>query len=150
MYPAPRLIKAAPVRIDGGDMNGEGWIGGRGDLAGGGGCSRRWEPQTESQGPHRLPLCSRRKRRRPPSKLEAVHKLQTEVLKEGISNVVKDAKEKNRKFTETTELQVGRKNYDPQKDKRFSGSVKLPHIPSSIQSFRFMQLCCECNTEILV
>jgi large subunit ribosomal protein L10Ae len=21
------------------------------------------------------------------------------------------------------------KNYDPQKDKRFSGSVKLPHIP---------------------
>ncbi|GJN15455.1 hypothetical protein PR202_gb02373 [Eleusine coracana subsp. coracana] len=56
-------------------------------------------------------------------------KLQTEVLKEGIANVVKDAKEKNRKFTETIELQIGLKNYDPQKDKRFSGSVKLPHIP---------------------
>ena len=24
---------------------------------------------------------------------------------------------------------IGLKNYDPQKDKRFSGSVKLPHIP---------------------
>lgn len=39
------------------------------------------------------------------------------------------SKEKNRKFTETIELQIGLKNYDPQKDKRFSGSVKLPHIP---------------------
>lgn len=40
-----------------------------------------------------------------------------------------DSKEKNRKFVETIELQIGLKNYDPQKDKRFSGSVKLPHIP---------------------
>ncbi|KAG8087641.1 hypothetical protein GUJ93_ZPchr0010g10937 [Zizania palustris] len=56
-------------------------------------------------------------------------KLQTEALKEAISQVVGDAKEKNRKFTETVELQIGLKNYDPQKDKRFSGSVKLPHIP---------------------
>ncbi|KAH0634793.1 hypothetical protein KY284_037579 [Solanum tuberosum] len=36
---------------------------------------------------------------------------------------------RKRKFTETIELQIGLKNYDPQKDKRFSGSVKLPHIP---------------------
>uniref|UniRef100_A0A0E0LXX6 GST N-terminal domain-containing protein n=1 Tax=Oryza punctata TaxID=4537 RepID=A0A0E0LXX6_ORYPU len=56
-------------------------------------------------------------------------KLQTEALKEAISQVVADSKEKNRKFTETVELQIGLKNYDPQKDKRFSGSVKLPHIP---------------------
>lgn len=40
-----------------------------------------------------------------------------------------DSKEKNRNFVETIELQIGLKNYDPQKDKRFSGSVKLPHIP---------------------
>lgn len=40
-----------------------------------------------------------------------------------------EAKEKNRNFTETIELQIGLKNYDPQKDKRFSGSVKLPHVP---------------------
>jgi large subunit ribosomal protein L10Ae len=55
--------------------------------------------------------------------------LQTEVLKEAISQIVVASKEKNRKFTETVELQIGLKNYDPQKDKRFSGSVKLPHIP---------------------
>ena len=36
---------------------------------------------------------------------------------------------KQRKFTETIELQVGLKNYDPQKDKRFSGTVKLPYMP---------------------
>ena len=27
------------------------------------------------------------------------------------------------------ELQIALKNYDPQKDKRFSGTVKLSHIP---------------------
>jgi len=56
-------------------------------------------------------------------------KLQSETLREVISQVLTNAKEKNRKFTETVELQIGLKNYDPQKDKRFSGSVKLPHIP---------------------
>merc|ERR1712146_238532 len=30
---------------------------------------------------------------------------------------------------ETIELQIGLKNYDPQKDKRFAGNIKLPHIP---------------------
>ncbi|KAI8809200.1 60S ribosomal protein I1-a [Cladochytrium replicatum] len=37
--------------------------------------------------------------------------------------------EKPRKFVETVELQIGLKNYDPQRDKRFSGTVRLPHIP---------------------
>merc|ERR1712025_244548 len=36
---------------------------------------------------------------------------------------------KKRKFQETVDLQVGLKNYDPQKDKRFSGTVKLKHVP---------------------
>ncbi|KAF3648803.1 60S ribosomal protein L10a [Capsicum annuum] len=56
-------------------------------------------------------------------------KLQSEALREAISVIKNDANEKKRKFTETIELQIGLKNYDPQKDKRFSGSVKLPHIP---------------------
>ena len=30
---------------------------------------------------------------------------------------------------ETIELQISLKNYDPQKDKRFSGTVKLKNIP---------------------
>merc|ERR1711915_448732 len=34
--------------------------------------------------------------------------------------------EKKRNFIETIELQIGLKNYDPQRDKRFSGTIKLP------------------------
>ncbi|GBG33512.1 60S ribosomal protein L10a [Hondaea fermentalgiana] len=36
---------------------------------------------------------------------------------------------KKRNFTETLELQVTLKNYDPRKDKRFAGSFKLPTVP---------------------
>jgi large subunit ribosomal protein L10Ae len=38
-------------------------------------------------------------------------------------------KAKTRKFTQTVELQVALKDYDPQKDKRFVGSVRLPNVP---------------------
>ena len=34
-----------------------------------------------------------------------------------------------RNFVETVELQIMLKNYDPSKDKRFSGTVKLPNVP---------------------
>jgi hypothetical protein len=37
--------------------------------------------------------------------------------------------EKKRNFLETVELQIGLKNYDPQRDKRFSGTIKLPTVP---------------------
>lgn len=40
-----------------------------------------------------------------------------------------ELKGKTRKFTETIELQVTLKNYDPSRDKRFSGTFKLPSIP---------------------
>jgi len=56
-------------------------------------------------------------------------KISSDVLREGISGILEGAKAKPRKFTETIELQIGLKNYDPQKDKRFSGTVKLPNIP---------------------
>merc|ERR1712029_1108800 len=47
-----------------------------------------------------------------------------------MSGASKDSMEtKKRKFAETIDLQIGLKNYDPQKDKRFSGTVKLRHIP---------------------
>lgn len=35
---------------------------------------------------------------------------------------------KKRKFTETIDLQIGLKNYDPQKDKRFSGTIKYENL----------------------
>ncbi|CAG7555395.1 uncharacterized protein FIESC28_10875 [Fusarium coffeatum] len=36
---------------------------------------------------------------------------------------------KKRNFLETVELQIGLKNYDPQRDKRFSGTIRLPSVP---------------------
>ena len=38
-------------------------------------------------------------------------------------------KGKKRNFTETVECQISLKNYDPQRDKRFSGTFKLPTVP---------------------
>lgn len=55
-------------------------------------------------------------------------KLSTERLDQCIGNILKYSLEtKKRKFTETVELQIGLKNYDPSRDKRFAGSVVLPH-----------------------
>lgn len=45
------------------------------------------------------------------------------------ADLMEASRAKPRKFQETVELQIGLKNYDPQKDKRFSGTVKLPYIP---------------------
>merc|ERR1712146_390060 len=50
-------------------------------------------------------------------------------VKKGIVQVLEGAKEKKRKFVETWELQIALKDYDTQRDKRFSGTVKLPHVP---------------------
>merc|ERR1712212_162421 len=58
-------------------------------------------------------------------------KVPKETLYECVAAVLKGAAEKPRKFLESVDLQIGLKNYDPQKDKRFSGTVKLKHIPKS-------------------
>merc|ERR1711950_118108 len=51
-------------------------------------------------------------------------------LKESVAELLKNSTDlKKRKFLETVDLQIGLKNYDPQKDKRFSGTVKLKHVP---------------------
>ena len=42
--------------------------------------------------------------------------------------VLKGSADKPRKFLESVDLQIGLKNYDPQKDKRFSGTVKLVNL----------------------
>eukprot|EP00594_Rhizosolenia_setigera_P006765 CAMPEP_0178941314 /NCGR_PEP_ID=MMETSP0789-20121207/1334_1 /TAXON_ID=3005 /ORGANISM="Rhizosolenia setigera, Strain CCMP 1694" /LENGTH=230 /DNA_ID=CAMNT_0020620527 /DNA_START=100 /DNA_END=792 /DNA_ORIENTATION=- len=36
---------------------------------------------------------------------------------------------KKRNFIETCDIQISLKNYDPQRDKRFSGTFKLPTVP---------------------
>eukprot|EP00397_Hematodinium_sp_SG-2012_P062242 GEMP01083739.1.p1 GENE.GEMP01083739.1~~GEMP01083739.1.p1 ORF type:complete len:245 (+),score=51.46 GEMP01083739.1:31-765(+) len=56
-------------------------------------------------------------------------KLNIENLKKSLQVVLDGAKEKPRKFLETVELQIALKDYDTQRDKRFSGTVKLPHVP---------------------
>ena len=56
-------------------------------------------------------------------------KLNIDNLKKGIAQALDGAKEKPRKFVETVELQIGLKDYDTQRDKRFAGTVKLPHVP---------------------
>jgi len=48
-------------------------------------------------------------------------------IAEALTAILKGKKE--RKFTETVELQIGLKDYDPQKDKRFVGTVRLPNNP---------------------
>merc|ERR1711962_1042009 len=56
-------------------------------------------------------------------------KVSKETLYESVHAVLQASKDKPRKFQETVDLQIGLKNYDPQKDKRFSGTVKLKHVP---------------------
>lgn len=54
-------------------------------------------------------------------------KIGVEKMKHAIHEMLtKDHKE--RKFVETIDLQIGLKDYDPNKDKRFNGTVKLNYI----------------------
>jgi len=54
-------------------------------------------------------------------------KIPVERLREAVQLMLKYSKEHKRNFVETVELQIGLKNIDPQKDKRFTGSIKLPN-----------------------
>ena len=54
-------------------------------------------------------------------------KIPADKLKSCINQVLTNKKQ--RKFVETIDLQIGLKDYDPNKDKRFQGSVRLPNIP---------------------
>merc|ERR1711871_359697 len=65
----------------------------------------------------------------PPPPPAAMSKIAPEMMRDSIEEILNASKEKQRKFLETIELQIGLKNYDPQKDKRFSGTVKLPFVP---------------------
>merc|ERR1712127_837763 len=56
-------------------------------------------------------------------------KIPRDTLIDAVTTILKHSEDKKRKFSESVELQISLKNYDPQKDKRFSGTVKLRHIP---------------------
>ena len=73
-------------------------------------------------------------------------KLNAELLKKSIDDILafsdgkkitlkgEEVKGKKRKFIESIELQITLKNYDPQRDKRFSGTFCLPVIPKANSS----------------
>ena len=50
-------------------------------------------------------------------------KINSDFLKRSINELLTTRKQ--RKFVETVELQIGLRDYDP--DKRFNGTVRLPH-----------------------
>merc|ERR1712198_750842 len=49
-------------------------------------------------------------------------KVSRDTLYECVNTVLKNSQEKKRKFTETVDLQIGLKNYDPQKVKKLAAS----------------------------
>jgi len=57
-------------------------------------------------------------------------KISADTLSSAVGEILTGSLKTNkRKFLETVELQVGLKNYDPNKDKRFGGTIKLPIAP---------------------
>jgi large subunit ribosomal protein L10Ae len=68
-------------------------------------------------------------------------KLNAQILEKAVNDILafsngeavhvngEDKKGKKRNFTETVEIQITLKNYDPVRDKRFSGTFKLPTVP---------------------
>jgi large subunit ribosomal protein L10Ae len=56
-------------------------------------------------------------------------KIPRETLQDAVQAILKNSAEKKRGFLETIELQISLKNYDPVKDKRFSGAFRLPSVP---------------------
>merc|ERR1712212_1260852 len=68
----------------------------------------------------------RRRRKERPAKMSKVSR---DTSYECVREIQQGSKLKRRKFVETVELQISLKNYDPQKDKRFSGTVRLKTLP---------------------
>lgn len=49
-------------------------------------------------------------------------------MRKTVEAILKESQENKRGFVETIELQIGLKNFDIQKEKRFSGTLRLPNI----------------------
>jgi large subunit ribosomal protein L10Ae len=56
-------------------------------------------------------------------------KVASDTLEEAVRGILEHAKTKKRNFLETIELQIALKNYDPSKEKKLSGSLRLPEVP---------------------
>ena len=77
-------------------------------------------------------------------------KVSRDTILESVNQVLELSKAKERKFLETIELQVNLKNYDPQKEKRFSGKpffcyqfvVKRTRGPLILENYHFSKVGC--------
>ena len=67
-----------------------------------------------------------------------VVKLSQEKVSKAIEKILENSVTNKRNFNESFELQIGLKNYDPKKDKRFSGTISLPHIPKTKKNFAIL------------
>ncbi|MBN3284676.1 RL10A protein, partial [Polyodon spathula] len=77
-------------------------------------------------------------------------KVSRDTLYEAPREVLQGSQQKQRKFLEMVELQISLKNYDPQKDKCFSGTVRLkttPHPKFSVCVLGDQQHCDEAKAE---
>lgn len=54
-------------------------------------------------------------------------KIPSDVIQSAVNAVLQGSTEKKRNFLEAIELQVGLKDYDTQRDKRFAGTIVLPN-----------------------
>ena len=54
-------------------------------------------------------------------------KIKKQYLLEQVTKMLETRKKRN--FTETVELQITLRDYNPEKDVRFTGFIKLPHAP---------------------
>ncbi|CAO3683977.1 unnamed protein product [Umbelopsis ramanniana] len=72
-------------------------------------------------------------------------KVSVSAVRESVRAVLAQSEEKKRNFVETIELQIGLKNYNPQRDKRFSGTIKLPNVPRPKMSVCVLGDAFHCN-----
>jgi len=54
-------------------------------------------------------------------------KISNDILKKSITEMLTERKK--RAFKESIELQIMLRDYDPEKEKRFVGTIRLPHVP---------------------
>lgn len=66
-------------------------------------------------------------------------------MHDAVSAVLAHSQNKKRNFIETIEIQIGLKNYDPARDKRIGGSIKLPEVPKAKLSVCVLGDQAHCN-----
>ena len=73
-------------------------------------------------------------------------KINQEFLKKTLAELL--ATKKERKFVEAVELQIGLRDYDPEKDKRFTGQIRLPNAPKPRMNIAIIGSAAHCMQAI--